>query len=611
MSRYLDRIRERPLIFDGAMGTMLYHKGVFINASYEELVVTRSELILDVHREYAAAGADVILTNTFGANRMKLREFGLAERTAEINKKAVELARASGDVLVAGDIGPCSKQSRGMQESLVAEVRAAFEEQASVLAEAKVDLIFLETFADLKEIEIAAHAARALNVPVHASFTVTEEGMTPLGVSAAAVVRALSENPDIDTIGLNCSVGPAAVFDLAESLVDLTEKPFVVKPNAGFPREVGGRMLYMASPEYFTEYAKKFIEIGVRGVGGCCGTTPAHIREMAKAIKNLSGVKKHASIVTVSAEAKRAVAVTPPEKKSRFAAKLVRGEKVTSIEILPPKSANMNAMFDKVRQCHYSGIDAINIPDGPRASSRVSPMIASILIKNTIGIEPIPHYSCRDRNLLGMQSDILGGFAAGLTNYLVITGDPPKSGDGPDISGVFDVDAVGLTQLINNLNHGHDFGGNPIDPPTGIFIGVGANPCAVDMDREIERYFKKIDAGAEYAITQPVFDAPSLLKFLDTVDKYTKRIPVIAGMWPLASYKNAEFMRNEVPGVVIPDKVMERLAKCNTKEESRDEGIAIAREMIDEIDGRVSGYQVSAPMGNVDTALRVLEGKAI
>lgn len=608
MHRYLDRIRERPLIFDGAMGTMLYQKGVFINASYEELVVTRSDLILDIHREYADAGADVILTNTFGANRMKLREFGLAERTAEINKKAVELARKAGDVLVAGDMGPCSKKNRGIG-SHGDEVRAAFEEQAAALAAATVDLIFLETFADVKELEIAAHAARSAGVPVHASFTVNEEGTTPLGTEAAAVVRALSANPDVDTIGLNCSVGPAAVFDIVESLLDITEKPFIVKPNAGFPREVGGRMLYMASPEYFTEYAKKFIEIGVRGVGGCCGTTPAHIRDMAKAIKNLSGVKKHASVAVVSAEAKRAVAVTAPEKKSRFAAKLMRGEKVTSIEILPPKSSNMTAMFEKVRQCHFSGIDAINIPDGPRASSRVSPMVASILIKNTIGIEPIPHYSCRDRNLLGMQSDILGGFAAGLTNYLVITGDPPKSGDYPDVSGVFDVDAIGLTELISNLNHGFDFGGNPIDPPTGIYIGVGANPCSVDLDREIERYFRKIDAGAEYAITQPVFDAASLITFLDRVEKYQRTIPVIAGIWPLASYKNAEFMRNEVPGVVIPDAVMERLQRCATKEESRDTGITIAREIIDAIDSRVHGYQVSAPMGNVDTALRVLEGK--
>ena len=611
MKPYLEQVMERPIVLDGAMGTMLYEKGVFVNACYDELSLTRPDLILEIHRAYAEAGADLLLTNTFGANRMKLGAFGLGDKVAQINAQAVQLARkaAADAALVAGDVGPCSGFRQALTAESTAAVSAAFEEQMAALKAAGVDVIFLETFSDLKELQLAAGLARATGLPVHASFTVNESGETALGYTVDTILAALERDPSVDTIGLNCAMGPAGVFGIVEQIIKRTTKPLLVKPNAGLPREVGGRMLYMTSPEYFTSYAKRFIELGVRGVGGCCGTTPAHIRQAAKAVKSLSGVKHHVAIRVITEEDKKSVAVVPSAKKCRFAARLLRGEKVTSVELLPPKSPDMTALFEKVRECHYAGVDAINIPDGPRASSRVSPMVTSILIRDAIGIEPIPHYCCRDRNLLGMQSDVLGAQAAGLTNLLVITGDPPKTGEYPDVTGVFDVDSIGLTQMIHNLNHGRDFGGNLVQPPTSIFIGVGANPCAVDPQRELERYFKKIEAGAEYAITQPVFDADSLLRFLDQIEAYSKRIPVIAGVWPLASYKNAEFMRNEVPGVVIPDAVMARLAACKTKEEGRDAGIAIAHEIMARIESRVAGFQVSAPMGNVQTALRVL-GKA-
>lgn len=611
MKPYLEQVMDRPIVLDGAMGTMLYEKGVFVNACYDELSLTRPDLILEIHRAYAEAGADMLLTNTFGANRMKLKAFGLGDKVAQINAQAVQLARkaAGGAALVAGDVGPCT----GLRQALTAEntdaAGAAFEEQLAALKGAGVDVIFLETFADLKELQLAARLARATGLPVHASFSVNEHGETALGYTVETMVAALDRDASVDTIGLNCAMGPAGLFTILERIVKHTAKPLLVKPNAGLPREVGGRMLYMTSPEYFTEYAKRFIELGVRGFGGCCGTTPAHIKQAAKAVKSLSGVKHHAAIKVITEEEKKSVAVVPAAKKCRFAARLLRGEKVTSVELLPPKSPDMAALFEKVRECHFAGVDAINIPDGPRASSRVSPMVTSIMIRDAVGIEPIPHYCCRDRNLLGMQSDVLGAQAAGLTNLLVITGDPPKSGEYPDVTGVFDVDSIGLTRMIHNLNHGRDLGGNLVQPPTSIFIGVGANPCAVDLKREIDRYFKKIEAGAEYAITQPVFDADSLLRFLDQVEAYPKRIPVIAGVWPLASFKNAEFMRNEVPGVVIPDSVMERLAACKTKEEGRDAGIAISHEIMARIESRVAGFQVSAPMGNVQTALRVLGKK--
>lgn len=610
MSRYLDRLHARPLVLDGAMGTVIYQQGVFVNACYDELVLTRPDLILGIHRDYAEAGADLLLTNTFGANRVKLKPFGLAEDVSRICRAAVELARKAGDAetLVAGDIGPCSAFGIPLTDAAVDEVTRAFEEQVRALAEAGADLLFLETFADLRELQIAARVARASGLPVHASFTVNERGESAVGCGAKAMLDALQADPNVDTIGLNCAVGPAGLFDLVEGLLPGTNKPVLVKPNAGMPREVGGRMLYMTSPEYFTEYAKRFIELGVRGVGGCCGTTPEHIRQAAKAVKSLSGVKQHVSVRVLTAADKRDVVATPMERKSRFAAKLARGERVSSIEVLPPKSPDMAGLYEKVRECHFAGVDAINIPDGPRASARVSPMVAALLIKNTVGIEPVPHYCCRDRNILGMQSDVLGAAAAGLNNLLVITGDPPKTGDYPDVTGVFDIDAIGLTQMITNLNQGYDFGGNRISTPTSICVGVGANPCAIDLNREVERFFRKVEAGAEYAITQPVFDAESLLRFLDRIQSAPRRIPVIAGIWPLASYKNAEFMRNEVPGVVIPDSVMERLSRCATKEDAREVGIELAHEVMRRIAAAVAGFQVSAPMGNVKTALRVLAG---
>ncbi|MCL2102697.1 MAG: methylenetetrahydrofolate reductase, partial [Syntrophorhabdaceae bacterium] len=352
------------------------------------------------------------------------------------------------------------------------------------------------------------------------------------------------------------------------------------------------------------EYAKKYIELGVRGVGGCCGTRPAHIRMMARAVGSLSGVKRHIEVKPREC-VETTVQTVMPREKSRFAAKLLAGEKVTSVELLPPKSSNMETLLKKSRMCMDAGIDAINIPDGPRASARVSPMIAALTIQREVGIETVLHYCCRDRNLIGMQSDLLGGYAARIANFLIITGDPPKLGEYPDATGVFDVDSIGLTQMASNLNNGVDIGGNLIDPPTGIFIGVGANPCAVDMEREIERYYRKIDAGAEFAITQPVFDAEALLRFLDRVQGYRRSIPVIAGIFPLISYKNAEFMNNEVPGVIVPKAILERMAKCQTREDGRKAGVDISRGIIDKIRERVNGFQVSAPLGHVETALEV------
>jgi homocysteine S-methyltransferase len=606
MHNILERMSERPLVFDGAMGTMIYERGVFINTCYDELCLTKSKLVCGIHRDYIEAGAEAIETNTFGANRLKLAPYGLAAKVREINEAAVRCAReAAGDeVYVVGSVGPCTHAAETMSAGSAAEVREVFGEQIGILVEAGVDCIMLETFSKLDELALALEVIGG-TMPVIASFTVGIEGKTVLGTPAAVMVNALDTHERVGAIGLNCGVGPAGAYDTLEEIMSLTHKPMVVMPNAGMPREVGGRMLYLTSPEYFTEYSRRFVEMGARGVGGCCGTTPMHIRMMARAVQSMSGVKKHVE-VKAHRESAPDVAVVPSAEKSRFAHRLLGGEKVTSVELLPPRSIDMSSLLEKSRRCAVNGIDAINIPDGPRASTRVSPMIAAIEVLRQANIEPILHYCCRDRNLIGMQADILGAYAAGLRTVLIITGDPPKLGDYPDATGVFDVDSIGLTQAVANMNRGVDVGGNPVNPPTGIFIGVGANPCAVDPEREIERYFRKIDAGAEFAITQPVFDVEALYRFLDKTERYHKTIPVVAGVWPLTSFRNAEFMNNEVPGVVVPASILERLRKTTSKEEGARVGSAIAREIIEEITPRVAGFQVSAPFGKVELALAAL-----
>lgn len=605
----IEKMRETPVVFDGAMGTEIYSRGVFINRCFDEVCLTSPDLIRTIHEDYIRAGADVIETNTFGANRVWLQEYGLAEKTVEINLAGARLARAAaGDThYVAGSVGPCLRAGQLLRDEHRPRLEAAFRECTKALAEGGVDALILETFTCIDELLLAAEAASHTGLPVIASFTFAagDQLATP-SPRVPEAVSLLDRSPFVGAIGFNCGCGPAPLFLIAEQAIPLTAKPVVIMPNAGQPQQVEGRMLYLATPEYFTEYGKKFIEIGARGVGGCCGTTPAHIRDLAKAVHTLSGVKKHIEIKTVAIQ-DHSVEPVPIERKSRIGGKLARGEKVTSIEILPPRSCDLTAMLAKVRVCYHAGIDAINIPDGPRASARISPMITSIAIREKVGIEPILHYCCRDRNLIGMQSDILGGFAAGLTNFLIITGDPPKIGDYPDVTGVFDVDAIGLTRMVANLNRGADIGGNPIQPPCSILIGVGVNPSALDMRNELDRYRRKIEAGAEYAITQPVFDPEALFRFLDATSAFPRTIPVIAGVWPLTSFKNAEFMKNEVPGVEVPDDILERMRVCITREDGIRTGGDIAREIRDRIHHAVAGFQVSAPFGNVELAINVLK----
>ena len=588
------------------MGTVIYEKGIFLNACYDELNLTNPDLIKSIHQSYVDAGADVILTNTFGANRIKLEKYGLADKVKEINIAGVKLARStSEDVYVLASIGSNLSSGEILTSENLERIKASYKEQISILVDAGVDGIIFETFFDVEELLLASSIAKEFDIPVIASMTLTKEMETPKGLSIVTALKKLDKSQYVDILGLNCSIGPHAMLSAVEKVIGSISKPLVVQPNAGHPQKRDGRMIYLSTPEYFTSYCKNYINLGVMGVGGCCGTNVEHIKEMARTIKALTGVKKHVEISKIEVQNTNIV-VTPTIEKSNFAKKLFsKTEKAISIEITPPRSVDLTPMLEKVQKCKDVGVDAINIPDGPRASARISPMVAGVMIEQKIGMEVILHYCCRDRNLIGMQSDILGGYAAGIKNYLVITGDPPKLGNYPQATAVFDVDAVGLTKVIHNLNRGEDIAGNEINPPTSILIGVGANPCAINLENEIKHFYNKIDAGAEYVMTQPVFDADTLLRFMDITSKY-KQIPVVAGIWPLVSLKNALFLKNEVPGVEIPDRIIERMEKANTKEDALKIGIEIAHEIKQKIDSSVQGYQISAPFGKVDLAINII-----
>lgn len=605
---FLEKITNSPLIFDGAMGTLLYEKGVFLNTCYDELNLTNPNLIKEIHQNYVQAGADVILTNTFGANRIKLEKYGLADKVKEINIAGVELAKSvsNDETYILASVGSNLKSGEILTNENITTIKNSYHEQLSALNSCSVDGIIFETFFDLEELLLASQIAKEYDFTVIASMTLNKELETPKGLNIVTALEKLNKSNCVDILGLNCSIGPHAMLSAVEKVIGSITKPLVVQPNAGHPQKLDGRMIYLSTPEYFTSYCKNYINLGVMGVGGCCGTNPEHIKEMSRTIKALTGIKKHVEISKIQLN-NREIKTTPTHEKSNFAKKLFNNEKVISIEITPPRSIDLTPMLEKVQLCKEFGVDAINIPDGPRASARISPMVAALMIEQKVGIEVILHYCCRDRNLIGMQSDLLGGFAAGIKNYLVITGDPPKLGNYPNATAVFDVDAVGLTKVIHNLNQGQDIAGNEINPPTSILIGVGANPCAINIEREIQHFYNKIDAGAEYVMTQPVFDADTLLRFMDTAAKHSKTIPVVAGIWPLVSLKNALFLKNEVPGVEIPDTIIERMEKAKTKEDGVKIGIEVAQEIKEKIDSFVQGYQISAPFGKVDLALKVVE----
>ncbi len=610
MKNFRESLQHDVIVFDGGVGTYLYEKGVFINTCFDELNLTNPDIVAEVHRDYINAGADVIETNTFGANRFKLAPFGLEPKVREIACRGAQIAKeVAGDTaLVAGSVGPLGVQIEPLGKLSFDEAKEAFREQIAGLLDGGADLIVLETFSFLPELVQAIRAARELNpsIPLMAQATITDDGHLTSGATLDAMVRDIAPL-NVDVIGLNCSVGPKAMLEALEQLRTLTTLPLSVQPNAGLPQNIGGRNIYLASPEYMAEYAKRFIQTGAAIVGGCCGTNPGHIRAVRRAVQALHPTKR----MDIRAEDLKVTApetVRPyaREEKSRLFSKLLKREFVTLVELVSPKGVSPSQQVAKARRLHQFGIDAINIPDGPRASARMSALALATILQREVGVETVLHFACRDRNVIGMQSDLLGAWALGLRNILAITGDPPKLGNYPDATAVFDVDAIGLTNLLNRLNHGLDLAGNPIGEPTGFSIAVGVNPGAINLDEELRRLDWKIEAGAEYLITQPVFD-------LEVLERFMKRIrhvhlPLVCGIWPLVSYRNAEFMNNEVPGASVPAEIMERMRRTTTKEEGFQEGVAIARETFANVKSSVAGVQLSAPLGRIEGIFLMLKG---
>ncbi len=703
-----------PLLFDGATGTELYKRGIFINRCFEEANLTNRAMILGLHKEYAAAGAEVLSTNSWAAGFYKLRGHNLQNDVYRINFEAARIAReaiaelegsgldregpgadsgargwspaprtARGGKWVAGSVGPLGLRLEPFGAITREEAFAAFREQIRGLADGGVDLVLLETFADVGEAAQAMRASRSIcpDLPVFVCLSLNLAGELALGPSLEeAVDRLASEGAD--AIGLNCSVGPQPMLSAIRRVRRRVDLPVIVQPNAGLPKEVDGRTIYMSTPEYFANYTKYFLQEGVRFVGGCCGTSPEHTRAMAQTMRQFRAMSgdgrapgtiqneqvrpetvQHGEVraetvqyAQVRPETVQHAAVRPeppqPEPpqpgpeggargvsaggtvprdfsvgggtaggdgapkdaetrvpfglKSKWTAKLAKGEKVCAIELLPPMGTVPDKVLENARQAKAAGIDAINIPDGPRASSRMSTIVTAIMIEQRVGIETILHYTCRDRNLIGMQSDMLGAHAIGLRNILLITGDPPRLGEYPNATGVFDIDAIGLARMVHRLNGGMDIGGRPIGAPTALSGGVGVNPSHRDFDYEMDRFMRKIDAGAEWAVTQPVFDIGAMENFLSFMARRGLALPIIMGIWPLTSLRNAQFMNNEVPGIEIPESTLARMARAGSPQEARDEGVAIARELREAMSAEVQGFQLSAPFGKIEPALRVM-----
>jgi homocysteine S-methyltransferase len=610
---FREMLEDRRIhVIDGAMGTVLYSRGVFVNVCYDALVLDEPDMVRRVHADYVRAGAELLETNTFGANPIKLSAHGLEERTVEINRAAAKLAldAAGGRALVLGSIGPLGIRIEPWGPTSGDEAETYFGPQVDGLLEGGVHGFVLETFADPSELAAAYRGVRARSdLPVIAQMTVGEDGKTTYGTAADALAREL-DALGADAIGLNCSVGPAAMLDALEAMAEVTTRPLSAQPNAGLPRTVKDRKMYMASPEYMARYARRLIDSGVRFIGGCCGTTPEHIKQLSATVASLQ--PKHATITVkelpAEERAPEEASPTPLGGRSRLAHKLTRGEFASSVELLPPRGWDPTMVLEGARAARAAGADAVSVVDNPGGRTRMAAIPAGMIVLQGAGIEPIVHYTCRDRNMLGMLSDLLGAAAGGVRNLLLVSGDPPVQGPYPDSTAVFDIDSIGLTNLVAGLNRGVDPGGSTlVGGPTRFVIGVAANPGAPDLEREVDRFLWKVEAGADFAVTQPLFDVEALERFLGRTGG---RIPVLGGIWPLTSLRNADFLANEVPGVQVPDLVVERMRRAQSKgaEHAREEGVALAREVLAAVRPHIQGVQVSAPGGDVAAALSVLEG---
>jgi methionine synthase / methylenetetrahydrofolate reductase(NADPH) len=608
MNQFAEILASRPLLADGAMGTVLYARGIFINRCYDELNLSDPGLILSVHEEYLQAGAEILETNTFGANRIRLARYGLAGKVVEINAAGARLARQAvnnlkdrqaGEAWVAGSIGPLGVRLEPLGKTGLDEARAAFAEQMQILVDGGVDLLIVETMPALSEARQALEAARAVapNLPVVVMVTVDDE-ITCLDGASPQQAAALLTEWGASVVGVNCSTGPTTVLTAIEAMRPATRLPMAAMPNAGVPRAVEGRNIYLCSPEYMASFARKAVTAGVSIVGGCCGTTPNHIRAMRSAIRAMDETAPVEVSGTVTVENPQTPAA-PLAARSRVGSLLASGEFRTLVEIVPPRGIDCSKEIEGSSMMAQLGVHAINVYDSPHASARMSAQSLCIQIQQHTGIETVLNYICRDRNIFSIQSDLLGASSIGLRNVLCVTGDPLKLGNYPDATAVFDVDSIGLVNIVHSLNQGLDIGANSIGTSTNFTVGVAANPGAPDLENELRRFAYKVEAGAEYAITQPVFDLGLLERFLDRIKDH--KIPVIAGIWPLTSLRNAEYMKNDLR-VAMPEEIMLRMAQADTPEAAREEGTKIAQEMLKAVRPYVQGVQVSAPFGLFNVA---------
>ncbi|MGA2611062.1 MAG: bifunctional homocysteine S-methyltransferase/methylenetetrahydrofolate reductase [Terriglobia bacterium] len=604
---FLEKIENRPMVCDGAMGTMLYSKGISLTRCFDELNLSSPQLVKEVHLAYVKAGAEILETNTFGASRPRLEKHNQSEKVREINLAGARLARevAGEDLYVAGSVGPLGIRLEPLGPTSLQEAREAFREQIAALAEGGVDLLIVETMSDPNEAHQALLAARDVcSLPVVVQMTVQDDGSTPIGALPEDFARKLDEW-GADIIGLNCSVGPAAILEALEIIAAVTGRKLSAQPNAGMPRTVEGRNIYLSSPEYLASYARRFIQSGARLVGGCCGTTPEHIKAIKAAVRSLSPQRARVAIEVLERPG-RTLEPIPLQRRSRLSVKLARGEFPILAEVVPPKGCDATKEVEGAQFLLARGVDAINIPDGTGVTGRMSPLTLAALLQQQVGIDVLLHYSARDRNVLSIQADALGAHALGLRNILAITRDTAQFSTLLEPA-VFEVDSIGLVNILNNLNQGLDVGGNPLSKQTGFLIGVGLNPYALNIDEELHRFELKLKAGANFAVTQPVFDVKQLETFLKRMESTAGRIPVVAGICPLTSYRNAEFMNNEVPGISVPQAVMDRMREVDTGERARAEGVRIAQETLLSIRDLVQGVQIAAPFGRYAMAVEVAE----
>ena len=602
------RLRNGILVADGAMGSMLY-EAVGPQRCFDELNVAHPEAVFRIHQAYIEAGASIIETNTFGANRPKLTPLGMGDQVAQINHRGVKIAReareaASREVLIAGSIGPLGilRQVRALP---VEEIRLVFREQALALEERGVDLFILETFSDLEELLAAIDAIRSFSsLPIVAELTFSEEGTTFGGTRPREAAARLKEK-NVQAIGANCTLGPQLLLPILQEFASIEGLPLTAMPNAGFPKRVGDRVVYpRSSPDYFALFAREAADLGVRLIGGCCGTTPEHIRALAVAVQLRRPTPSPVSraVTEVAPEPRRPVARQP---ESALWKKIQSGQFVVSVEIDPPKGVSLERIFEQVDKLMAGGrVDAIDINSGTLARVGMDAiMLAGAL--EARGVQTIPHLTTRDLNIIGLQAVLLGAWAvSGVRNILAITGDPPSLGDHPETSGVYEIDSIGLVRVLARLNQGADWAGKTLGGATNFTIGVALNPVADDLDTEIERFLAKVEAGAHFAMTQPLFDPDHWHSFLRRIGGKTP-VPVLAGVWPLTSYKQALRLNHEVPGILVPDSVLKELEAAGNS--ARDAGFSLARRMLQWARSELAGAYLIPPFKRYEEVMELLD----